>query len=131
MRSSSVRQMLASIVLGFEAVMFFFAALVVFGLKALPPAPALIGGAAVCLLLLANAMLVRFRWGYWMGWAMQAVIAATTVLVPAMAIVSVIFIGIWVYVMVAGARIDREKAAAAAAASADSSAASSPEPADG
>jgi hypothetical protein len=115
-RSDSVRQMLASIVLGFEAVMFFFAALVVFGLKALPPAPALIGGALVCLLLLANAVLVRFRWGYWLGWVMQAVIAATSILVPAMAIVAVIFIGIWVYVMVAGARIDRQKAAAAAAA---------------
>jgi hypothetical protein len=113
-RSSSVRQMLASIVLGFEAIMFFFAALVVFGLKALPPLPALAGGAAVCVLLALNAVLVRFRWGYWLGWAMQAVIAATSFLVPAMAFVAVIFIGIWVYVMVVGARIDRQKAAIAA-----------------
>jgi hypothetical protein len=113
-RSSSVRQMLASIVLGFEAIMFFFAALVVFGLKALPPLPALAGGAAVCVLLLLNAVLVRFRWGYWLGRAMQAVIAATSFLVPAMAFVAVIFIGIWVYVMVVGARIDRQKAAIAA-----------------
>ncbi|GGI34955.1 hypothetical protein GCM10010988_01510 [Cnuibacter physcomitrellae] len=111
MRSDSVRQMLASIVLGFEAVMFFFAALVVFGLKALPPAPALIGGAAVCVALLLNAVLVRYRWGYWLGWVMQGVIAATTVLVPLMGVVAVIFIGIWVYVMVVGARIDRQKAA--------------------
>lgn len=111
MRSDSVRQMLASIVLGFEAVMFFFAALVVFGLKALPPAPALIGGAAVCVALLLNAVLVRYRWGYWLGWVMQGVIAATTFLVPLMGVVAVIFIGIWVYVMVVGARIDRQKAA--------------------
>lgn len=111
MRSDSVRQMLASIVLGFEAVMFFFAALVVFGLKALSPAPALIGGAAVCVALLLNAVLVRYRWGYWLGWVMQGVIAATTFLVPLMGVVAVIFIGIWVYVMVVGARIDRQKAA--------------------
>jgi uncharacterized membrane protein len=110
-RSDSVKQMLASIVLGFEAVMFFFAALVVFGLQALPPVPALVGGAAVCVALLLNAVLVRYRWGYWLGWAMQAVIAATSILVPMMAIVAVIFIGIWVYVMVVGARIDRQKAA--------------------
>jgi hypothetical protein len=110
-----VRQSLASIVLGFESVMMFFAALVIFGLKALPAPLALGSGAALCVLLLAAIPLLRFRWGYWLGWALQAVIVAACVLVPMLAIVAVVFIGLWVYSMVKGAQIDREKASFAAA----------------
>ncbi len=116
MRSGSVRQNLGAIVLGFESVVMFFAALVIFGLKALPAPVALIGGAALCVLLLANTVLLRFRWGYWLGWALQAVIVAACFLVPALAIVAAIFIGLWIYCMVKGTQIDRANAAAAAAA---------------
>jgi hypothetical protein len=115
MRSGSVRRSLAAIVLGFESVMMFFAALVIFGLKALPAPFALGGGAALCVLLLATIPLLKFRWGYWLGWALQAVIVAACFLVPMLAIVAAIFIGLWVYSMVKGAQIDREKAALAAA----------------
>ena len=111
MRGSSVRQSLASIVLGFESIVMFFAALVIFGLKALPAPAALIGGAVLCLLLVANVALLRFRWGYWLGWALQAVIVAACFLVPTLAIVAAIFIGLWIYCMVKGAQIDRQRAA--------------------
>jgi hypothetical protein len=110
-----VRQSLGSIVLGFEAIVMFFAALVVFGLKALPAPVALIGGAALCLLLLANAALLRYRWGYALGWALQGVIALACILVPLLSIVAAIFIGLWIYCMVKGASIDRQKAALSAA----------------
>ncbi|MFB2556278.1 DUF4233 domain-containing protein [Herbiconiux liangxiaofengii] len=115
MRGASVRQSLASIVLGFESIVMFFAALVIFGLKALPAPLALGGGAALCLLLIANVALLKFRWGYALGWVLQAVIVATCFLVPTLAIVAAIFIGLWVYCMIKGAQIDREKAAWAAA----------------
>jgi hypothetical protein len=114
-RSSSVRQNLGAIVLGFESVVMFFAALVIFGLKALPAPVALIGGAVLCLLLLANAALLRYPWGYALGWALQGVIALACILVPLLAIVAAIFIGLWIYCMVKGAQIDRANAAAAAA----------------
>ena len=110
MRGGSVRQSLGAIVLGFESVMMFFAALVIFGLKALPAPLALGGGALLCVLLLAAAALLRFRWGYWLGWALQAVIVAACFLVPMLAIVAVVFIGLWVYVLVKGAQIDRDNA---------------------
>ncbi|MGD8166873.1 DUF4233 domain-containing protein [Herbiconiux sp. P16] len=118
MRSSSVRQNLGAIVLGFESVVMFFAALVIFGLKALPAPVALIGGAVLCLLLLANAALLRYPWGYGLGWALQGVIALACILVPLLSIVAAIFIGLWIYCMVKGAQIDRANAAAASAASA-------------
>jgi hypothetical protein len=113
-RPSSVRRSLGSIVLGFESVVMFLAALVAFGLKALPALPALGGGALLCVALLAGAALLRFRWGYALGWILQAAIIASAFLVPVMWIVGVLFVALWTYCMVVGARIDREKAAAAA-----------------
>ncbi|MCS5733579.1 DUF4233 domain-containing protein [Herbiconiux daphne] len=118
MRGGSVRQSLGAIVLGFESIVMFFAALVIFGLKALPAPVALIGGAALCVLLIATAALLRFRWGYALGWVLQAVIVAACFLVPLLSIVAAIFIGLWVYCMVKGASIDRQNAAAAASAQA-------------
>jgi len=111
-----VRQSLASIVLVFESVVMFFAALVIFGLKALPAPLALGGGAAVCVLLLATSLIVmRFGRGYALGWVLQGVIVAACFLVPLLAFVAAIFIGLWIYCMVKGAQIDRQKAAWAAA----------------
>ncbi len=115
MRGGSVRQSLGAIVLGFESVVMFFAALVIFGLKVLPAPLALGGGAVLCVLLLASTVLLRYRWGYALGWALQAVIAATCILVPMLAIVAVVFIGLYAFCMIKGRQIDRQKAAFAAA----------------
>ncbi|WP_368496382.1 DUF4233 domain-containing protein [Herbiconiux sp. A18JL235] len=115
MRGGSVRQSLGAIVLGFESVVMFFAALVIFGLKILPAPLALGGGAVLCVLLLASTVLLRYRWGYALGWALQAVIAATCILVPMLAIVAVVFIGLYAFCMIKGGQIDRQKAAFAAA----------------
>jgi hypothetical protein len=112
-RTTSVRRSLGSIVLGFESIIMFLAALVAFGLKALPALPALGGGAVLCLALIACIGLLRFRWGFIIGWALQAAIVATALLVPVMLIVAALFVALWTYCMIVGARIDREKAAAA------------------
>lgn len=112
-RTASVRRSLGSIVLGFESIIMFLAALVTFGLKALPALPALGGGAVLCLALVACVGLLRFRWGFIVGWALQAAIVATALLVPVMLIVAALFVTLWTYCMIVGARIDREKAAAA------------------
>jgi hypothetical protein len=113
---TSVQRSLGSIVLGFESVIVFLAALVAFGLKAVPPAPALIGGAFLCLALVGTAGLLRYRWGFVVGWVLQVLILATAVFVPLMLIVVAIFGSMWVYCMIRGAKIDRENAARDAAA---------------
>jgi hypothetical protein len=110
----SVQQSLASIVLGFELVVMFLAALVAFGLKVLSAPVALIGGAVICLVIVATLGLLRYRAGIIVGWVVQGVIVATGIFVPIMFIIGALFAGMWVYSMVAGSRIDREKAAAAA-----------------
>lgn len=112
-RRQSVRESLASIVLGFELIVVFLAALVAFGLKVLPAPVALGGGAVLCVAIVATLAALRFRWGIIVGWVLQGVIVATGILVPIMFIIGALFAGMWVYSMVAGGRIDREKAAAA------------------
>ncbi|QWT22940.1 DUF4233 domain-containing protein [Subtercola sp. PAMC28395] len=109
-RQRSVRESLASIVLGFESVIMFLATLAVFGLKALPPFAALGGGAALCILLLATIPLLSRPIGIVMGWTLQALILASALLVPLMLIVAVLFGTMWIYCMIKGARIDRENA---------------------
>ena len=109
----SVQQSLASIVLGFELIVVFLAALVAFGLKALPGPQALIGGGILCLIVVVTLGLLRYRWGIIVGWVVQGVIVATGIFVPSMFIIGALFAGMWVYAMIAGSRIDREKAAAA------------------
>ncbi len=108
----SVRQSLGSIVLAFEVIVVFLAALVAFGLKAQPGPVALIGGGAICLALVITLGLLRFKWGFVLGWVLQGVIVATGIFVPVMWLIGLIFAGMWVYCMVVGGRIDRQKAAA-------------------
>jgi hypothetical protein len=116
----SVRRSLASIVLGFEIIVVFLAALVIWGLAPtengsfdLPPWVALAAGGALILGLVLTIGLLRFRWSYAVGWVLQALILASGLLNPAMYFVGVIFGGLWAYCMVVGARIDRERTAAA------------------
>ncbi len=104
----SVKRMLGSIVLGFESVVMFLAALVIFGLGALPPVPALVGGGLLCVALVATAGLLRYPWAFIAGWVLQVLILATAILVPLMVIVGAMFGGMWVYCMIRGAAIDRE-----------------------
>jgi len=112
-RARSVTEMLLSIVLGLEAVLIFFVTLTVYGLKALPAGYAFGGGAVLVVLLLAAAAVLRFPWGVWFGWALQVVLLATGLLLPALYIVAAIFIAIWVYCYIKGTQIDRTKAAVA------------------
>lgn len=105
-----IKQTLGSIILGFELVVMFLGALVIFGLKALPAPVALIGGAVLCLIIVATIPLLRFRWGYWLGWAVQAAIVATGLLVPMMFLVGGMAAAVWTYAMVQGDKIERQQA---------------------
>lgn len=116
----SARQTLGSIVLGFEVIVVFLAALVIWGLAPtenstfdLPPWVALAAGGVLILGLVFTIGLLRFSWGYIVGWVLQVLIIAAGVLNPAMFIVGALFGGMWWYGMVAGARIDRDRTATA------------------
>ncbi len=110
-RQRSVTESLLSIVLVLEALLVFFVALTAFGLKAVEPSTAFIGGAALIVALAVTGRVLRFDWGVWLGWAMQAVILATGFLLPVMFVVGAVFVGLWIFCFVRGRQIDADKAA--------------------
>jgi len=110
-RERTARESLGAIVLGFEIVVVFLGALVVFGLKALPAGEALIGGGVLIVLMIVAVPLQRFQIGYWLGWFVQLVVVASGFLVGMLFIVGAIFAAIWAYAMIAGARLDHRTAA--------------------
>jgi hypothetical protein len=112
----SAQRSLGSIVLGFEFLVVFLGALVIFGLKALPPAVALGGGGALVLAMLLTIPLLRYRVGFMVGWVLQAVVIASGFLNGVMFVVGAIFAALWAYCMIVGARLDRTNAARAAVA---------------
>ncbi|OUE24915.1 DUF4233 domain-containing protein [Clavibacter michiganensis] len=105
-------EILGSIVMGFQVIVVFLASLVAFGLEALPPLPALGGGALLVLAMLAVVGSLRSQLGVRAGWVVQVLVVLTGLVLPAMFAVGGFFLLLWIYAMVQGARIDREKAAA-------------------
>jgi hypothetical protein len=105
-RARSTTESLLSIVLGLEAILMFFVTLTAFGLKAVPPVTAFVGGGVLIVLLVLVAGLLRYRWGVWLGWVLQAVLVATGILLPIMFLVAAAFVAIWVYCFIKGRQID-------------------------
>lgn len=108
-RVRSTSESLLSIVLALEAVLMFFVTLTAFGLKAVPAPTAFIGGAALIVALILVSGLLRFSWGVWLGWVMQAVLIATGILLPVMYVIGAAFVAIWVYCFVKGRQIDIQR----------------------
>lgn len=109
-RVRGATESLLSIVLGLEAALVFFVTVTAFGLKAVSPAVAFGGGAALFVLLLVTAGLLRFRWAVWLGWILQAVLVALGLLLPLMYFIGAGFAAIWVYCFVTGRRLDTRNA---------------------
>ncbi|MCU1508281.1 MAG: hypothetical protein JWR53_10 [Glaciihabitans sp.] len=106
-RERTLTEKLLSIVLGLEAILTFFVALAAFGLRVLPVSTALIGGAVLIAVLLLASRFVRYPWGAWLGWVLQAVILATGLLLPAMWVVGAAFLALWIYCFVRARAVDR------------------------
>ena len=109
-RPRSLTATLASIVLAVEFLVVVLAALVVFGLRALPAPLALGGGGLLLVVIAIAAALARSRVGIVLGWIVQVVLVAAVVVQPAVGVVGLIFAAMWVYCMIVGGRIDRRAA---------------------
>ena len=117
-RARGAAESLATIVLGFESIVAFLAGLAVYGLRALPagiePWWGVVAGAVLALLMIATTRVVRYRWGIVLGWVLQGIVALGAFLVPALAIVALIFGGMYGYATIKGASLDRRNAQLAA-----------------
>lgn len=110
--------MLASVVLGFEALVLVFAALVAMAQSDLGRGTALAIGLGLAVGCALVAGLLGRPGGYAAGWAVQAVVLATGVWVPTMFFLGAVFAGLWVLALRTGARIEAERAEYAARAAA-------------
>ncbi|MET0725348.1 MAG: DUF4233 domain-containing protein [Leifsonia sp.] len=111
-RARTLTESLGSIVLGFELVVVFLAALVNYGLPtaglvSIGPVGGLVSGGVLCLLIIVAIGLLRHPVGIWLGWAVQAIIILAGLLNPVMFFIGAIFAAMWTYAMISGARIDR------------------------
>jgi hypothetical protein len=101
---------LAATVLGFEALVVVFAALVASQLSRLGMGLALGVGAVLALICLVLAGLLRFRWAYWLGSLLQLVLVATGFVVPAMFFLGAVFAVLWVVALRMGTRMRADNA---------------------
>ena len=113
-RQRGARESLASIVLGFESIIVFLGGLVLYGLKALPagiePWWGIVIGAVLAVALIATSGLVRYDWGIALGWFWQLILALGGFLVPALAVVALIFGAMYAYATIKGGALDRRNA---------------------
>ncbi len=76
----------------------------------------LVGGIALAVLCILVSGLLRRPGGVWLGWGVQALTLATAVVLPAMAVVAVVFGALWWLCLSQGRKMDQltqERASAA------------------
>ncbi|WP_394686011.1 DUF4233 domain-containing protein [uncultured Microbacterium sp.] len=117
-RQRGAQESLGAVVLGFESIIVFLGGLVVYGLKVLPagiePWWGIVGGVVMAIAMVAVSGLLRHRWALFAGWGLQVILLLGGLLVPALAVVAVIFGGMWAYATIKGAALDRQNARRAA-----------------
>jgi Mn2+/Fe2+ NRAMP family transporter len=102
----------ASIVLGGELFVVLFAALVARGLSdASDRAVLMVSLVMVVLIFAAMATMRRPPVGFVLGSVVQAALLASTVWIHLMAVVGLIFTGLWVLALVQGHKVDEIRAA--------------------
>lgn len=110
-RARGAEESLASVVLGFESIVVFLGGLALYGLNEMPEAIApwwgIVAGAVLALLMIATTAVLRHRWGIALGWFWQLVLALGGFLVPALAVVALIFGAMYAYATIKGGALDR------------------------
>jgi hypothetical protein len=104
------------VVLSFEAFVVFFATLAAFGLKISDPEINLpetqwiwgIGLTLAILCILTPAVLSK-RWGYWLGWGIQALMLISGFWLWGMFLVAGLTTSMWIWALIAGGTIDKAR----------------------
>jgi uncharacterized protein DUF4233 len=100
----------AAIVIASQGLVVFFWALVAHGLAATrggsDPGSFLLIGGVVAVLCILDAGLLRRPWGVTLGWLLELATLAMALVVPAMVVVGLVFLALWVVALVQGRRMD-------------------------
>ncbi|WP_061960473.1 DUF4233 domain-containing protein [Demequina flava] len=114
-KKRSAKLIFTQAVLMLEAFCALFATLLLWGLArggmVDVPIPWLLGGGLVLVLIMAWASGKQAKsWGQPLGWALQVPLIVAGLLDPAIAVVGVVFLILWIMGLRIGGRIDRERA---------------------
>lgn len=113
-RARGAEESLASVVLGFESIIVFLGGLALYGLNQVPAGIApwwgIVAGAVLAALMVATTGVLHRRWGIALGWFWQVVLALGGFLVPALAVVALIFGAMYAYATIKGGALDRRNA---------------------
>jgi hypothetical protein len=93
-----------------QAVVLFLTGVVLIGLSSLSAGTALGVGGGLALACFVTAALLRYRFGYWLGWGIQVLSVALGFVVTAMFLLGVVFAALWGGAYFLGEKIDRERA---------------------
>jgi hypothetical protein len=117
-KARSSKRLLASIVLGFESFVVFFATLAAFGLKSADASDSLPGiqwiwaiGLSWAILCILTPGILSRPLGYWVGSVLQAGILFSGFYLWGMFIIGAALVGLWIWALVAGSTIDRGREA--------------------
>ncbi|MFY9331036.1 MAG: DUF4233 domain-containing protein [Candidatus Nanopelagicales bacterium] len=108
-------RVLGTSVLVFEAIVVLLAipVAVVVGTVSGPPWVFITAGIALAIMLIALAGVVTRPWAVPVGWVLQVLVLATSILVPVMIIIGGIFAALWWLAIRWGRRVDGLRAQAA------------------
>lgn len=109
-RYRPLQEKIGQIVLVCESLVAFLGGLVLFGLNAtagLPSWAGIVAGCAMGVACVIASGLLRWRWGYAVGWALQGVFLLGGFLEPGLFIAGLVFGGFWAYAVIGGARTER------------------------
>ncbi|MBA2509358.1 MAG: DUF4233 domain-containing protein [Nocardioidaceae bacterium] len=101
---------MAAAVLTFEAIVIGLSVPVLIQVVGIDPTTAVAAGLGLALLAVITAGLLRYRWAYALGWAVQVGALALGFWTWAMFVVGVLFGGLWALAIVLGGRVDDLKA---------------------
>ena len=114
-RERSATESLVSIALALEAFLVFFAALTAFGLRAVEPVVALVGGGVLMVLIILAAGALPRAWAFGLAWALQLALILSGIIVPLMFLLGAAFAALFIFCFVRGRQLDTQKAAYLAA----------------
>jgi len=106
----SAQRSMCAAMLTLQAVVLFLAGVVLIGVSDIGAGAALGLGAGLAVACVLTAGLLRRPWGYWLGWAIQAVSLALGLVVSMMFVLGAIFAALWGGAYFLGAKVDRERA---------------------
>lgn len=105
-----MRHRLCAAILLLEAVVLGLTTPVLLTLTSVSTATGLVIGLGLAVACVAVAGLLRWRWGYWLGWAIQVAAIAVGFVVTTMFFLGAIFLALWATAYVLGRKIEVERA---------------------